>query len=95
MIRQARQMASVWSIRRKGAASSKPSSRMTCSLYMPQPSVNSGASVMARMRLGCVIAAVSWRWWPGKASWMLVLLMDARLCSRIAPGSPSTEGVTM
>ena len=95
MIRQARQMASVWSMRRKGGASSKPSSRMTCSLYMPQPSVNSGASAMARMRLGWVIAAVSCRWWPGNASWMLVLLIEARLCSRIAAGSPSTDGVTM
>jgi len=26
---------------------------------------------------------------------MLVLLIELRLCSRIAPGSPSTDGVTM
>jgi hypothetical protein len=32
---------------------------------------------------------------PGVASWMLVFEIEERLCSRIAPGLPSTDGVTM
>ena len=44
---------------------SNPSSRIICSLYMPQPSTNSGASSISRARLGWVVAAESWRWWPG------------------------------
>ena len=95
MIRQARQMASVASIIRCAGVASKPCSRISCSLYMPQPSTNSGASTSRRLRVGRSSAAESCRWWPGYASWMLVLEIDAQLCSRIAPGSPSTDGVTM
>ncbi len=76
MIRQARQIASVYMFRRKLAASSKPCSRIICSEYIPQPSTNSGALVRARVRLGCLPATDSWRWWPGYASWMLVLLIE-------------------
>ena len=47
MIRQARQIASVYIASRKFGASSKPCSRIICSEYMPQPSTNSGASVAA------------------------------------------------
>ncbi len=39
------------------------------------------------------MAADSWRWWPGYASWTLVLLIEARLCSRIISGE--LGGVTM
>ena len=53
MIRQARQMASVYIATRKAGPASKPSSRIICSEYMPQPSTNSGASVSIRLRLGC------------------------------------------
>ncbi len=95
MIRQERQIASVYMITRCSGVASKPSSRIICSQYMAQPSTNSGASIIRRDRLGCAIAALSWRWWPGYASWMLVLLIEAQLCSIMARGSPSTDGVTM
>ena len=95
MIRQARQIASVYIASRKFGASSKPCSRIICSEYMPQPSTNSGASVPRRVRLGWAFATASWRWWPGYASWMLVLLIELKLCSRIAFGSSPTDGVTM
>jgi hypothetical protein len=29
-----------------------------------------------RVRLGWRFATASWRWWPGYASWMLVLLIE-------------------
>ena len=48
MIRQARQIASVCIASRNSGPSSKPCSRIICSLYMPQPSTNSGASVRRR-----------------------------------------------
>ena len=54
MIRQARQIASVYMFSRKFGASSKPCSRIICSEYIPQPSTNSGALVSARVRLGCL-----------------------------------------
>ena len=40
---------------------------------------NSGNNVAAwvRVRDGFREAMTSWRWWPGYASWMLVLLIDA------------------
>ena len=65
MIRQARQIASVWRFSRKFAAASKPCSRIICSEYIPQPSVNSGASVMIRVIEGWLLATLSWRWCPG------------------------------
>ena len=78
MIRQARQIASVARATRNSGPASKPSSRIICSLYIAQPSANSGASAKRRVSDGCRIATASWRWWPGYASWMLVLLMPAR-----------------
>ena len=45
--------------------------------------------------MGGAFATDSWRWWPGYASWMLVLLIELQLCSRIASGSSPTDGVTM
>ena len=77
MIRQARQTASVYIAVRKAGPASKPSSRIICSEYMPHPSTNSGASVSIRVRLGCLAATASWRWWPGYASWMLVFEIEA------------------
>ena len=62
--------------------------------YIPQPSTNSGASVSSRVSDGIRRAVSSWRWWPGYASWMLVLLIELTLCSRIASGSCPTDGVT-
>ena len=47
MIRQARQIASVCRSSQKRGASSKPCSRIICSEYIPQPSTNSGASVVS------------------------------------------------
>ena len=95
MIRQARQIASVCMFRRKFGASSKPCSRIICSEYIPQPSTNSGASTARRVSEGCLPATASCRWWPGYASWMLVLLIELKLCSRIAVGLSLTDGVTM
>ena len=53
MIRHARQIASVCSASRNAGPASKPSSRIICSEYMPQPSTNSGASVSSRVSDGC------------------------------------------
>ena len=77
MIRQARQMASVCMTSRNAGPASKPCSRIISSEYIPQPSTNSGASVSSRVSDGWRRARSSWRWWPGYASWMLVLLIEA------------------
>ena len=52
MIRQARHTASVYMAARNAGPASKPSSRIICSEYMPQPSTNSGASVSIRVSDG-------------------------------------------
>ena len=95
MIRHARQIASVYITSGSSGRRRSPARASSAREYMPQPSTNSGASVSRRVRLGWRRATASWRWWPGYASWMLVLLIEARLCSRIAFGSSSTDGVTM
>ena len=83
--------------RRRGSAGRRrsparaSSARSTC----PSPRRTRGRRPAAGSATGAGGAASSWRWWPGYASWMLVLLIEARLCSRIAFGSPSTDGVTM
>ncbi len=76
MIRQARQIASVCMVSRKFGASSKPCSRIICSEYIPQPSTNSGALGQQPGQRRVPAGDASWRWWPGYASWMLVLLIE-------------------
>ena len=77
MIRQARQIASVCErepeLRRRRRSPARASSaRCTC----PSPRRTPGASTWARVSDGWRSPTASWRWWPGYASWMLVLLIE-------------------
>ena len=95
MIRHARQIASVYIATRNAGPASKPSSRIICSEYMPQPSTNSGASVEHPGQARWWTATASWRWWPGYASWMLVFEIEPSSARASRWGRCRPPGVTM
>ena len=96
MIRQARQIASVCMFSRKfGGGVEALLAHHLLGVHPPALDELRGVGQQPGQRRVARSRRDSWRWWPGYASWMLVLLIELKLCSRIAFGSSPTDGVTM
>ena len=87
MIRQARQIASVYMFEPevRGVVEALLAHHLL-GVHPPALDELRARRSASRVSDGWRFATASWRWWPGYASWMLVLLIELKLCSRIAFG---------